>query len=145
MAHRSGYGGTITLGTAADTEFGPTATEIALQTWNVVAETDTFEAYAKGDSFVETFNTGTRWSATITALMESGAAAAKLDIRKAATAAKAMGDYGGTLVKFNVVSGTYLTGGGWVTDVSFDDPLDGPVIATITMEGDRDLEVTVDP
>lgn len=143
MAHQGGYGGTITLGVAADAEFGPTSTEIALQRWDVVAETDTFGAYAKSDAFETTFNTGTRWRATIEALMETGAAATKLDIRKAATAAKAM-----TAVKFHAQSGAgtdnYLTGSGFVTSVDFDDPLDGPVLATFEMEGDGGLTFTSD-
>lgn len=147
MSHMSGYGGTLTLGTAAATEFGPVSTgvspDIGIQRWVVIAETDTFEAYSKGESFVTTFNTGTRWRATIEALMESTMAAANLDIRLDEQIAKTMGD-GTDHVKFFTQADNYLLGKGFVTAVDFDDPLDGPVTATIEMEGDGALDFTSD-
>lgn len=147
MGHMSGFGGTLTLDTASNTEFGPISTggsaDIGLQRWTVTAETDTFEAYAKGDSFVETFNTGTRWRATIEALMESTMAATNLDIRLDGQAAKTMGD-GTDHVKFFTQGDNYLLGKGFVTSVDFDDPLDGPVVVTIEMEGDGTLDFVSD-
>lgn len=138
MAHISGYDGSIVMGTAGDTEFGPSQTNtVKLQTWTVRQKVDTFTAMAKGDAWKAKFATAADWTATVTFLMQDAAASDELAIRKAATAAKAM-----TNVDFITTGGDKFEGSGYAAGVDIDDPLDAPVTVTVEIEGNGALTYT---
>jgi len=137
MAHVSGYEGSLVLGTAGDTEFGPSATTVKVESWTIRQTVDSFTAMAKGDAWKTKFMTAADWTATCTFLLQTTMVSTELDIRKDTTAPKAM-----TALDFVTATGDKFEGTGWVSRVEIDDPVDGPAKVTVEIEGDGPLTST---
>ena len=139
MAHLSGYTGSLTYSTpASNVLFSPTDASVILQSWTVTQTTDTHEAIAKGDIGVTTFPMASRWTGTATYLQQDTVAAANdgdLAIREDSTG-KAIA------VSFVTDTGDSYDGTGFVTSISTDDPLDGPVTVTVEFTGNGILAQT---
>ncbi len=133
----SGYTGSLTwTGTESDVIFAPATTDVKLQSWSIRQTTDEFGVSVKGDSWETTFGTASEWSATATYLLQDTIVAAGLsvEIRGASSGPKT---FNGTFV---TTTGESYTGIGFVTGMTTEDPLDGPVTVTVELEGDGKLE-----
>lgn len=138
MAHMSGYSGAITYaGAEGPTVWAPTTSEIALQSWTLHQETQTFECLAKGEAFFTKFATISRWTGTATYILQTALTTATddfLTVREAAQALVKKAD-----ITLNTTDGLQWDGNAWVTRTEFDDPLDGPALVVIEFTGDGGL------
>lgn len=141
MGHISGYTGTVTFtGAVGVAVFAPTTTEIKLEGWTLHQETDTFEAIAKGESHYARFGTVTRWRGTASFLVQADldtTTDAYLTIRTSGNASSKMID-----LTLDTVGGKQWDGNAHLTNMTFDDPLDGPVKVDIEFVGTLTLVST---
>ena len=136
MAYLSGYAGSVTFtGTQGAVIYNPPATDIKVTRWEIDQETDTHEAKAKGDDWVETFAMASRFRGRLGFLLLAGSAVAggSMEIRTAGSVGKT--------IAFVLVAkaGTEFTGAGFLTAMSTACPLDGPVEHTVSFIGNGAL------
>lgn len=134
MAHISGYSGTITFGGVVGVAvFKPTTSELELTEWTLHQETDTFEALAKGESHYTRFATVSRWRGTASFLLQADldtTTDSYLTIRTTDNASSKM-----ITLTLDTVTGKQWDGSAHLTNMTFDDPLDGPVTVDIEFVG----------
>ncbi len=143
MAHLSGYEGSMTYtGTSSDTNFDAedTLNDLALESWTITQETDSFKVFAKSEAFKTTFCTRSRWSGTATYVVESGVLALNgrnMEIRGDGIAAHKQ--FIGTFI---TATGDSYSGTALVVGMNTEDPLDGPARITVDFKGDGSLSFT---
>jgi hypothetical protein len=121
---------------AADDALNP----LALETWNITQETDSFKVFTKSEAFKTTFGTRSRWRGTATYIMERPttgiitSAGRNMEIRGDGVVAHKQ--FVGTFV---TGSGEVFTGTALVVGLDTDCPLDGPDMVNVTFKGDGEL------
>lgn len=133
MAHRSGYGGSVSFTSPESaTEYAPNlTTAMKVVSWSVDQRNKSFQAYAKSEDFVVTFGTAGEWVATIEFLVQDTVNADALEVRGAGATPKIL-----TTFSLRMDANDRVTGSGVLTKLQINDPLDGPVTATCEVAGD---------
>ena len=133
MAHLSGYSGRITK------TVGPAFITTGVESWTVNQETVMHEAYAKGtvagSDYKTKFATVNRWYASATVLVQDEVVTATLLAQGTAVTVRFI--FVGT--DGDTIGDRYYAGSGYITSLSTDEPLDGPVRATVEIRGNGAL------
>jgi hypothetical protein len=140
MPHLSGYAGAVTFtGGGSDTVFGPTTSELKLNSWEITQETDSFEAKSKGDAWYSTFPTASRWFGTMTFLVQDMLANDQVEDMEIRGSGLTDAVKTFDAVFKTSADGDAYTGQGIITRMRTTDPLDGPVEQVVEFKGGSTL------
>lgn len=134
MAHQSGYGGSVTIGSGS----APAAIAIGLEEWSLDIATESHEARAKGEPWKIKFAGASEWTARIGCLVQDDASDGLILTTSGTLVLRTVTDL---LLKLN--DDDYIKGSGFVDTVSVISPVDGPAKATYGIIGSGPLEETL--
>lgn len=125
MAHQSGFGGSVTLGSGN----APSGIGVAVEEWTVDQNTETAEAYAKQELWKTKFAGPSDWTAQITCLLQDNATNG-LIVASAAAAFQTV-----SAMQLYLNGADYFQGNGFVSTVRLECPQIGPNKGTYTITG----------
>lgn len=132
MAHQSGWAGVMTVNN------GPTKLVIApnLQSWRINQTRGRFTCFGKSEAWQTSFVTSRGWTGEVTALLPDDATVTDIGIN-------GLSDTVEHAFVFKANASDTLTGNAWITDNVQEDPLDGPVLARLSLLGNGALTPAV--